>query len=92
MALILFVQGRAYALFQNIGTIALLFILLPFNLLRVIPSLVWNFISLPFTKKVVADNPKNILITGAKMTKCLQLARSFHAAAVSYTHLRAHET
>ena len=80
MALILFVQGRAYALFQNIGTIALLFILLPFNLLRVIPSLVWNFISLPFTKKVVADNPKNILITGAKMTKCLQLARSFHAA------------
>ena len=80
MALILFVQGRAYVLFQNIGTIALLFILLPFNLLRVIPSLVWNFISLPFTKKAVADNPKNILITGAKMTKCLQLARSFHAA------------
>ena len=79
MALILFIQGRAYALFQNIGTLALLLILLPFNLLRVIPSLVWNFISLPFTKKVVADNPKNILITGAKMTKCLQLARSFHA-------------
>ncbi|MEB3343547.1 ATP-grasp enzyme [Okeania sp.] len=80
MALILFIQGRAYALFQNIGTIILLLVLLPFNLLKVIPSLIWNFISLPFTKKVVAENPKNILITGAKMAKCLQLARSFHAA------------
>ncbi|MDE5097635.1 MAG: ATP-grasp enzyme, partial [Trichodesmium sp. St16_bin4-tuft] len=80
MGLILFIQVRAYALFQNIGTIALLLIFLPFNLLRVIPLLLWNLISLPFTKKLVADNPKNILITGAKMTKCLQLARSFHAA------------
>ncbi len=31
-------------------------------------------------KKVVAANPKNILITGGKMTKALQLARCFHAA------------
>ncbi|NEP40940.1 MAG: ATP-grasp domain-containing protein [Okeania sp. SIO2G4] len=80
MALILFVQGRAYALFQNLGTLILLLIVLPFNFLKVIPSLLWNFISQPFQKKVVAENPKNILITGAKMTKCLQLARSFHAA------------
>ena len=80
MAVILFVQGRAYALFQNIGTLILLLIVLPFNLLKVIPSLLWNLIGKPFQKKVVAENPKNILITGAKMTKCLQLARSFHAA------------
>ncbi|NEO56065.1 MAG: ATP-grasp domain-containing protein [Okeania sp. SIO3B5] len=80
MALILFVQGSAYALFQNIGTLVLLLIVLPLNLLKVIPSLLWNFISQPFHKKVVVENPKNILITGAKMTKCLQLARSFHAA------------
>ncbi|NEP88417.1 MAG: ATP-grasp domain-containing protein [Okeania sp. SIO2C2] len=80
MALILFVQGRAYALFQNLGSLILLLIVLPLNLLKVIPSLLWNFISQPFQKKVVAENPKNILITGAKMTKCLQLARSFHAA------------
>ncbi|MGB3509138.1 MAG: ATP-grasp domain-containing protein [Microcoleaceae cyanobacterium] len=80
MALILFVQGRAYALFQNLGTLILLLIVLPLNLLKVIPSLLWNFISQPFQKKVVIESPKNILITGAKMTKCLQLARSFHAA------------
>lgn len=90
MALILFVQGRAYALFQNLGTIALLLILLPFNLLKVIPSLLWDFIAKPFQKNVGVFSPnpqkqnpyktKKILITGAKMTKSLQLARSFHAA------------
>ena len=53
MALILFVQGRAYAMFQNLGTLALLLILLPFNLLKVIPPLLWNFISKPFQKKVI---------------------------------------
>ncbi|MGK7920063.1 MAG: ATP-grasp domain-containing protein [Trichodesmium sp.] len=80
MAFILFVQGRLYALCQNIGTIALLLIVLPFNLLMVTLSIIWNFIGKPFQAKIVAENPKNVLITGAKMTKSLQLARSFHAA------------
>ncbi|NEN89749.1 MAG: ATP-grasp domain-containing protein [Okeania sp. SIO3H1] len=80
MALILFVQGGAYALLQNIGTITLLLIVLPFNLLIVIPSIIWNFIGKKFQKKAASQNQKNVLITGAKMTKSLQLARSFHAA------------
>ena len=80
MAAILFVRGQASALLQNLGTFALLLILLPFNLLKVVPALLMNAIGKPWQKKVVADNPKNILITGAKMSKALQLARSFHAA------------
>ena len=80
MGLILFIQSRAYALFQNLGTFILLLILLPFNLVKVIPFLLVNFLSKPWQKKLVVENPKNIIITGAKMTKSLQLARSFHAA------------
>ncbi len=80
MALMLFVQGRTYALLQNLGTFVLLLILLPFNLIKVIPSLLWTLVGKAFQKKIVAKSPKNILITGAKMTKSLQLARSFYAA------------
>ena len=76
----LFIERRAYALFQNLSVLVLLLIILPFNLVKVILSLLWNFISKHFQKKVVAENPKNIIVTGAKMTKSLQLARSFCAA------------
>ena len=80
MARTLFIQGRGYVLLQNIGTFLLLLILLPFNLIKVIPSLVWTFISKFFQKKIVVENPKNIIVTGAKMTKSLQIARSLHVA------------
>lgn len=82
MAQILFImQRQTLALFQNLGTLALLAIAFPINCLVVLAALLWNFVSRPFQKQVVLNqNPKNILLTGGKMTKALQLARSFHAA------------
>lgn len=80
MAQILFIQGRGSALLQNLGTLTLLLILLPFNFAAVGISLLWNGISKPFRKKVTPPEAKRILVTGGKMTKALQLARSFHAA------------
>ncbi|KJH71176.1 ATP-grasp domain-containing protein [Aliterella atlantica] len=73
--------ARIFALFQNLGTLALLAIAFPFNCIVVFISLLWNFFSRPFQKPVVFNpNAKNILIAGTRMTKTLQLARSFHAA------------
>lgn len=80
MVLISFLKSRAYIVLQNLGTLALLLSVLPFNLLKVFLAIVWSFFSQPFSKKVVAENSKNILLTGAKMSKCLQLARSFKVA------------
>ncbi|MBW4649645.1 MAG: ATP-grasp enzyme [Kastovskya adunca ATA6-11-RM4] len=75
------IQARIFAAFQNLGTLALLAIAFPFNLTVVLAALLWNFVRRPFSKPVVLnENPKNILIVGARMTKTLQLARSFHAA------------
>ncbi len=68
------------AFFKNIGTLILLTIAFPINLLIVILSLLWKVIISPFQKKVTIEKPKNILLTGGKMTKALQLARSFHKA------------
>ncbi|MDF5727724.1 MAG: ATP-grasp enzyme [Rhizonema sp. PD38] len=75
------IQARIYAVFQNLGTLALLLIAFPFNCTVVLATLLWNFFSRSFNKQVVLnENPKNILIGGGRMTKTLQLARSFHAA------------
>lgn len=75
-------------LLKNIGTLLLLLLLLPVNL-----SLIFSSIVVSHFYKASADHPKQqtdkrkdqptvekkrILITGAKMTKALQLARSFH--------------
>ncbi|MEH2329635.1 ATP-grasp enzyme [Nostoc sp.] len=74
-------REQIFAMFQNLGTLALLAIAFPFNCTLVLASLVWNFFSRLFSKQVVLNqNPKNILIGGGRMTKTLQLARSFHAA------------
>ncbi|MBC6471690.1 MAG: ATP-grasp domain-containing protein [Hormoscilla sp. GM102CHS1] len=76
----MFLQAKIWAFFQNIGTLTLLLLALPFNAIVVLPCLLWSWIAKLFQKKVVAANPKNILITGGKMTKALQLARCFYAA------------
>ncbi|TAE60048.1 MAG: ATP-grasp domain-containing protein [Nostocales cyanobacterium] len=68
------------ALFQNIGTLTLLLLMFPINLTLVITACITNLITLPFQKKVTCEKPKKILLTGGKMTKSLQLARSFHRA------------
>jgi len=78
--ILLIIQKGATVICQNLGTLTLLLLALPFNLLLVIPALIINILRSPFQKKVIAKNPKNVLITGGKMTKSLQLARSFHAA------------
>ena len=75
------IKARIFALFQNLGTLLLLVIASPFNCIVVLTSLLWNFVSRPFQQQVDFNpNPKNILIAGSRMTKTLQLARSFHAA------------
>ncbi len=82
MLQILFVLGNVSAIARNIATLALLLLLLPFNLAMVLLSWLKNLISgrgesgIPPTRNPIEKN--RILITGAKMTKALQLARSFH--------------
>ncbi|WP_200817557.1 ATP-grasp domain-containing protein [Calothrix rhizosoleniae] len=71
---------RISALVRNLGTLLLLTLALPFNFVIVAITLIWNWITSPFKKVKAIDNPQNILITGGKMTKALQLARSFHGA------------
>ncbi|WP_424103007.1 ATP-grasp domain-containing protein [Moorena producens] len=67
------------ALLKNIGTLTLLLIALPLNATLVFISLVINWITSPFRRRrIPIEGSKNILITGGKMTKALQLARSFH--------------
>lgn len=79
MAQILFVPGgRGIALLQNLGTLALLLILLPFNLILV--AVAWFLKLFKGNPQPAVTNSKRILLSGGKMTKSLQLARSFHAA------------
>ena len=82
MAQILFISGRGSAVTKNLGTLILLLLLFPLNLAMVFLSLVKNIIirqgKLPFSPSISPTDKKRILITGAKMTKALQLARSFH--------------
>lgn len=81
MAQLQSMRARIFALFQNLGTLALLAIAFPINCIVVLASLLWSSATRLFQKKAIATSkPKNILLTGGKMTKALQLARSFHAA------------
>ncbi len=66
-------------LLKSLGTLTLLLIALPINCVVVITSLLWSFLSRPSQQPVLADS-KTVMLTGGKMTKALQLARSFHAA------------
>ncbi|WP_193198814.1 ATP-grasp domain-containing protein [Nostoc sp. MG11] len=76
------VKAKIVALFKTLGTLALLLLALPLNAFVVLVSLLWGIVRKPFAKKItVAAHSQNILVSGAKMTKALQLARSFHAAA-----------
>ncbi len=74
------IWAQVLAVLQNLGTLLLLAIAFPINCTVVLASLLGNSISRLFQKRISAENPKNILLTGGKMTKALQLARSFHAA------------
>ena len=74
---------RFVALLQNLATLTLLLLVLPINATIVLITLLLNKLTSPFQKKqitVTAAEKKNILISGGKMTKALQLARFFHSA------------
>ncbi|MBF2005732.1 MAG: ATP-grasp domain-containing protein [Chlorogloeopsis fritschii C42_A2020_084] len=86
------VWGKINALLKNLGTLVLLLVALPINATIVLVSLLWNLLAKPFQKEqTVAGDRKNILISGAKMTKALQLARSFHAAGHRVVLLETHK-
>ncbi|MEL6458718.1 MAG: ATP-grasp enzyme, partial [Cyanobacteria bacterium J06621_15] len=72
---------RFFAFIQNIATLTILLLVFPINATIVLISTLLSFLTSPFKKKqVAAIERKNVLISGAKMTKALQLARFFHAA------------
>ncbi|MBE9012465.1 ATP-grasp domain-containing protein [Pseudanabaenaceae cyanobacterium LEGE 13415] len=70
--------SKLIAALQNLFTLTALLIALPINLSIVFIAFLIGLFQIPITPK--SNTPKRILITGGKMTKALQLARSFHAA------------
>jgi predicted ATP-grasp superfamily ATP-dependent carboligase len=68
------------ALLKNLGTLLLLLLAFPLNLIIVTLALLWGRFSSLGKPKVTAANPQTVLLTGGKMTKALQLARSFFQA------------
>lgn len=65
---------------KTLLTLLLLLLLLPFNLALTSVALLWNLLSGPFRRRTIAQSPKTVMISGGKMTKALQLARSFSRA------------
>jgi predicted ATP-grasp superfamily ATP-dependent carboligase len=62
------------------ATLALLLLVLPLNLALMAIALLRAALFKPFRSRIVAAHPQTILISGGKMTKALQLARSFYIA------------
>lgn len=65
---------------KTIATLILLLLVMPLNLALTIFALLRAIIIKPFQSPPTTANPQTILISGGKMTKALQLARSFHKA------------
>ena len=86
-----FDQTPILTLLKSLGTLTLLLIALPLNCIVVLASLMWSFLRRPFQQPVLAANPKTVMLTGGKMTKALQLARSFHAAGHRVILVEAHK-
>ncbi|MGB5961289.1 MAG: ATP-grasp domain-containing protein [Coleofasciculaceae cyanobacterium] len=71
-------MASIFAILQNIATLTVLLIAFPINSIIVISCLLSSFFRRK--KRTIAENPKTVMLTGGKMTKALQLARSFYAA------------
>ncbi|MFM2311560.1 MAG: hypothetical protein RLZZ04_836 [Cyanobacteriota bacterium] len=71
-------QAIVKTVVQTVTTLTLLLLVLPLNLVLTAIALLRAIVVRPPT--IVAASPKTILISGGKMTKALQLARSFHNA------------
>ncbi len=73
---------------KTIATLTLLLLVLPLNLMLTMLALLRVILTKPFqsilrsdsTGQEITPQPQTILISGGKMTKALQLARSFHRA------------
>ncbi|AFZ08127.1 ATP-grasp fold domain protein, DUF201-type [Oscillatoria nigro-viridis PCC 7112] len=66
--------------FKTIATLILLLLVMPLNLALTAIALLRSIIIKPFQSRSTTATPQTILISGGKMTKALQLARSFHQA------------
>ncbi len=89
--IILFVSGELSASLKTVGTLLLLLLALPFNLLLVSLALLWKVLTIPFQRRISAENRQKVLITGGKMTKALQLARLFNHAGHEVTLVETHK-
>ena len=65
---------------KTVATLLLLLLALPLNITLTAIALLAAILVRPFQSRTVATNPQTILVSGGKMTKALQLARSFHQA------------
>ncbi len=65
---------------KTVATLLLLLLVLPINLALTIVALLRAILVKPFQSRTIAANPQTILVSGGKMTKALQLARSFYQA------------
>jgi predicted ATP-grasp superfamily ATP-dependent carboligase len=63
---------------KTLATLGLLFLVLPLNLALTTIALLRSLFVWPVRRQ--AAHPQTILVSGGKMTKALQLARSFHRA------------
>jgi glutathione synthase/RimK-type ligase-like ATP-grasp enzyme len=69
---------RLQTVVKTVATLILLLLALPLNLAITVVALLRAIVIKP--RRMIASHPKTILISGGKMTKALQLARSFHQA------------
>jgi predicted ATP-grasp superfamily ATP-dependent carboligase len=65
---------------KTAATFGLLLVVLPINLAVTAIALLVSLVIRLFQPRLTLDTPQTILISGGKMTKALQLARSFHRA------------
>ena len=63
---------------KTLGVLALLTAALPVNAAVTGAALLRSLVVRP--ERAIAERPRTVMVSGAKMTKALQLARSFHAA------------
>jgi predicted ATP-grasp superfamily ATP-dependent carboligase len=77
---------------KTITTLVLLLLALPFNLVLTLGALLRSMVLKAWQPPIPSlDSPQTILISGGKMTKALQLARSFHQAGHRVILLETHK-
>lgn len=79
---------------KTVATLAALAAVLPLNLAVVSAALVYGGLRRLLggrPDRVVAERPKTVMISGGKMSKALQLARSFHAAGHRVVLIESHK-